>query len=168
MNIYHERIFRKALLMPFRAVMQLMNIWQRLSYRQCETINFRQMRNLKTITKAGIIALSMTLIFSANVNAKGTSEKEDISPAQKEQMKIDKLIAEIQEDSLDILSAELEEEGVLNCSNRTMIKILDAAGEVVYEGSYVGMSITNKELKNQVDRADFLVTIDDTNYYMVF
>jgi len=127
------------------------------------------MRNLRKIGTTALMALAMTLILSVTVNAKNSPAGEPISKEKKELIEIEKLIAEIQlEDELTAIEKELESEGVLNCGQETIIKILDAEGATIYEGSYSGMSIKDKELKHEVERADFLVNVDNTAYYMVF
>jgi len=127
------------------------------------------MKNLKTIGKAGIIALIMCVFFSANLMANGTSGEEGKKETVKESVEVEKLIAEIQNNEEFALFDEvLAEEGIADCSHDTRVTILDANGEVVYEGTQAGISITDKQLKKYVERADFLVNVDNTAYYMIF
>jgi hypothetical protein len=127
------------------------------------------MKNLKTIGKAGIITLIMCVFFSANLMANGTSGEEGKKEKVKKSVEVEKLIAEIQKnEEFELFDEMLKEEGIIDCSNDTKVTILDANGELLYEGSQAGISITDKKLKKYVERADFLINVDNTAYYMIF
>ncbi len=149
--------------------MQLTQIWQRLSYTRNKKTKKAKMKNLKTIGKAGIAAIVMVLFLGTNVRADDALDKEVKNVSAKELLVMKKLVAELQKDSdLALLERELIKEGVLECGDITNVKVLDISGAILYEGSISGFTFTDKILKKNVERADYLASVDNTDYYMIF
>lgn len=127
------------------------------------------MKNLNNTTKIGMIALIFGIFSSTILLANGTSNEELKKEKSKDEVSVAYLekTALVDEELLE-LEADLTDEGILSCSKDMIVKILNEADEVIYEGTYNGISAADQTLRKYMSKADLLVNVGNVAYYMVF
>ncbi|MFT4741756.1 MAG: hypothetical protein ACI9L9_002550 [Marivirga sp.] len=127
------------------------------------------MKNSRLVSRIGMLALVIGMFTStisfANCPTGGCLE----SPKSKDEIFAEKLESTVFIDqNLTDLEEDFITEGLLSTNGYILVKILNDADEVVYEGSYDGVSTDDLTLKRYIARADLMMNTGNTAYYIVF
>ncbi|MFT4741754.1 MAG: hypothetical protein ACI9L9_002548 [Marivirga sp.] len=127
------------------------------------------MKNVSITSRIGIFALLIGLFSTTFLFANGTSGESIEEVKSKDEIAAEKLESTVFVDEVLMeFEVDLTAEGILSCSKDIIVKILNEADEVIYEGAYNGIAAADKILKKYMSRGDLIVNVGNVAYYMVF
>jgi hypothetical protein len=127
------------------------------------------MKTLKIISKIGMLALVIGM-FSSTISFANCPTGDCPEEAKsKDEIAVEKLESTVFADEV-LMAFELDfiAEGIMSSSTDIIVKILNEADEVVYEGAYNGIAVVDMTLKKYMSRADLVVNVGNVAYYMLF
>jgi hypothetical protein len=127
------------------------------------------MKNVSITLRIGILGIVIGLFSTTLLFANGTSGESTEEAKSKDEIAAEKLEGTVFVDEVLMeFEFDLAAEGILSCSKDIIVRILNEADEVIYEGAYNGIAVADKTLKKYMSRADLIVNVGNVAYYMLF
>jgi hypothetical protein len=127
------------------------------------------MKTLKIISRIGMLALLLGMFSSTMSFANCPTGDCPEEAKSKDEIAAEKLDSTVFVDEvLMAFELDLKAEGILSSSKDIIVRILNEADEVIYEGAYNGIAVADKTLKKYMSRADLVENVGDVAYYILF